>query len=121
VGCAYFGFIDTDLVRASYAQSSTEAMNRNTPAFLRNPAPLSTAVDAIERGIQRRAPRLWAPRWVGAAIALRGLIQPLTERRILSDPAALSEGIRLAEQASAESAEFDPQLGVAAQALSDQR
>ena len=119
VGCAYFGFIDTDLVRASYAQPSTEAMNRNTPAFLRNPAPLSTAVDAIERGIQRRAARLWAPRWVGAAIALRGLIQPLTERRILSDPAGLSEGMRLAEQASAESAELDPLLGVAAQVLSD--
>jgi NAD(P)-dependent dehydrogenase (short-subunit alcohol dehydrogenase family) len=121
VGCAYFGFIDTDLVRASYAQPSTEAMNRNTPAFMRNPAPLSVAVDAIEKGVRERAARVWAPRWVGIAIALRGLLQPLTERRILSDSAALGEGMRLAEQASAESAEFDPLLGVAAQALREDR
>jgi NAD(P)-dependent dehydrogenase (short-subunit alcohol dehydrogenase family) len=117
VGCAYFGFIDTDLVRASYAQPSTEAMNSRVPGFLRNPAPLSTAIDAIEKGIETRAARVWAPRWVGAAIALRGALQPLTERRILSDTAGLAEGLRLAEQASAESAELDPLLGVSAQAL----
>ncbi len=77
VGCAYFGFIDTDLVRAAYAQPATEAVNRQTPAFLRDPAPLSTAVDAIERGIERRSARVWAPRWVGTALALRGLVQSL--------------------------------------------
>src|SRR5271165_3540272 len=64
VGCAYFGFIDTDLVRAAYAQPSVELLNRQIPAFLRNPAPLSTAIDAIERGIERRAGRVWSPRWV---------------------------------------------------------
>ncbi len=117
VGCAYFGFIDTDLVRASYAQPSTEAMNSRVPGFLRNPAPLSTAIDAIEKGIETRAARVWAPRWVGAAIALRGALQPLTERRMLSDTAGMAESMRLAEQASAESAELDPLLGVAAQAL----
>ena len=52
VGCAYFGFIDTDLVRAAYTQPSVELLNRDTPGFLRNPAPLSSAIDAIERGIR---------------------------------------------------------------------
>lgn len=117
VGCAYFGFIDTDLVRAGYAQRSTELLNRQSPGFLRNPAPLSSAIDAIERGIERRSARLWAPRWVGAAIALRGIIQPLTERRIMRDPAALNEAMRLADPASGEVPEQDPLLGVAAQAL----
>ncbi len=117
VGCAYFGFIDTDLVRAGYSQASAEVLNRQSPGFLRNPAPLSSAVDAIERGIERRAPRLWAPRWVGAAIALRGLIQPLTERRILRDPAALSEAMRLADPASGNVPEADPLLGVSPQAI----
>ncbi len=115
VGCAYFGFIDTDLVRAAYAQASTEAVNRQTPAFLRNPAPLSSAVNAIERGIERRSARVWAPRWVGTALALRGLIQSLTELRIKRDPAALDEAMRLADQPSA--AEHDPLLGVAADVL----
>jgi NAD(P)-dependent dehydrogenase (short-subunit alcohol dehydrogenase family) len=117
VGCAYFGFIDTDLVRASYAQRSTELLNRQSPGFLRNPAPLSSAVDAIERGIERRSARLWAPRWVGAAIALRGLIQPLTERRIMRDQAQLSEAMRLADPASGNLPEQDSLLGVAAQAI----
>jgi NAD(P)-dependent dehydrogenase (short-subunit alcohol dehydrogenase family) len=117
VGCAYFGFIETDLVRASYAQPSTELLNRQAPGFLRNPLPLSRAIDAIERGIERRAARLWAPRWVGAVIALRGILQPLTERGILRNSAELSEAMRLADPASGGIAEQDPLLGVAAQAV----
>ncbi|MGA7704487.1 MAG: short-chain dehydrogenase/reductase [Solirubrobacteraceae bacterium] len=118
VGCAYFGFIDTDLVRASFAQPSTQGVRRNSPGFLSKPAPVSTAVDAIERGIERRSARLWAPRWVGPMIALRGLIQPLTERRLLSDQEGLRESI-LASEASRETATQDPLLGVAMQAVSE--
>jgi NAD(P)-dependent dehydrogenase (short-subunit alcohol dehydrogenase family) len=117
VGCAYFGFIDTDLVRAAYAQPATEAVNRQTPAFLRNPAPLSTAIDAIERGIERRSPRVWAPRWVGTALALRGLVQSLTELRTRRDAAALSDAMRLADEVSPTMPEPDPLLGVASQVL----
>ncbi|HTZ62560.1 MAG TPA: short-chain dehydrogenase/reductase [Solirubrobacteraceae bacterium] len=117
VGCAYFGFIDTDLVRAAYAQPATEAVNRQTPAFLRNPAPLSTAIDAIERGIERRSPRVWAPRWVGTALALRGLVQSLTELRTRRDAAALSDAMRLADEVSPTMPEPDPLLGIAAEAL----
>jgi NAD(P)-dependent dehydrogenase (short-subunit alcohol dehydrogenase family) len=117
VGCAYFGFIDTDLVRASFAQSSTGALNNRSPGFVSNPIPLSQAVDTIERGIEQRAARLWAPRWIGVAIALRGILQPLTERRILRDPAALTEAMRLADPASGNAPEADLQLGVAAQAI----
>jgi NAD(P)-dependent dehydrogenase (short-subunit alcohol dehydrogenase family) len=116
VGCAYFGFIDTDLVRASFSQSSTRAMTDGTPAFIRNPAPLSKAVDAIETGIERRAARLWAPRWVGPMLLLRGLLQPLTERQILKDGDRLREGIRAAET-SQETSTQDPLLGVAMQAV----
>ncbi|HEX4364553.1 MAG TPA: short-chain dehydrogenase/reductase [Solirubrobacteraceae bacterium] len=82
VGCAYFGFIDTDLVRASYAHASTRAMMADLPGFVARPAPLADAVDAIERGIARRSARLWAPRYVGGALALRGIVQPLAELRM---------------------------------------
>ncbi len=117
VGCAYFGFIDTDLVRASFAQPSTQNMRSSTPSFVRNPAPVSKAVDAIEQGIERRSARLWAPRWVGPMIALRGLLQPFTERQLLKDPERLRESIR-ASEASQETATPDPLLGVAMQAVS---
>src|SRR5690606_25506744 len=55
VGCAYFGFIDTDLVRASFAHPSTKVAQGAMPGFVRRPVPLSVALDAIERGVERRA------------------------------------------------------------------
>ncbi len=48
-------------------------------------------------------------------LTLRGILQPLTERRILSDPDALSAGIR--EVAARGSDDLDPLLGVAANVL----
>ncbi|HTR89965.1 MAG TPA: short-chain dehydrogenase/reductase [Solirubrobacteraceae bacterium] len=117
VGCAYFGFIDTDLVRASYSQRPVEVLNDASPAFMRNPAPLSSAVDAIERGIERRSPRLWAPRWVGAAIVLGGLLQPLTERRILREQDRLAQAMSLVDPASGNVPDADPLLGISAQAI----
>jgi NAD(P)-dependent dehydrogenase (short-subunit alcohol dehydrogenase family) len=116
VGCAYFGFIDTDLVRGAYAQSPTKLMNKGTPAFIRKPAPLSSAIDAIERGIERRSARVWAPRWVGPMITLRGVVQPLIERRVLRDPGVIGEALRLAD-AAREAGAQDAVLGVAAQAI----
>jgi NAD(P)-dependent dehydrogenase (short-subunit alcohol dehydrogenase family) len=120
VGCAYFGFLDTDLVRAGFAHSSTGLMMREGPGFITRPAPLSAAIDAIERGIERRSARVWAPRWVGPMLLLRGALQPLLERGIERSP-QLAEALRLADPATAgageEIANQDPLLGVAAEAI----
>jgi hypothetical protein len=45
-----------------------------------NPVPLSRAIDAIERGVERRSRRVVAPAWVGAVLPLRMLVQPLVDR-----------------------------------------
>jgi NAD(P)-dependent dehydrogenase (short-subunit alcohol dehydrogenase family) len=82
VGCAYFGFIDTDLVKASFSHPSTQALTAVMPGFVARPAPLDAALDAIERGVARRSARVWAPRFVGGALALRGVLQPLSEWRV---------------------------------------
>jgi NAD(P)-dependent dehydrogenase (short-subunit alcohol dehydrogenase family) len=116
VGCAYFGFLDTDLVRAAFAEPSAQAMTDRLPGFIRNPAPLSKAIDAIERGIERRSARVWAPRWIGPMLALRGILQPLAERQSLANSEQLSDAMRVAEE-SHESADDDPLLGVAAKAI----
>ena len=116
VGCAYFGFIDTDLVRASFSQPSAEALTAKLPSFIRNPAPLSKAIDAIERGIERRSARLWAPRWVGAMLYARGLLQPLSERAALRNSGQLAAAMR-ASETSGEAQAQDPLLGVSAQAI----
>ncbi len=121
VGCAYFGFLDTDLVRAGFAQPSVKAMTGQMPAFIGNPAPLSQAIDAIERGVERRSARVWAPRWVGPMILLRGALQPLLEKGVQRS-AELPEALRLADpSAGGPGAETirkqDPLLGVAAEAI----
>jgi signal transduction histidine kinase len=77
VGVAYFSWIATDLVAAGDEH----------PAFvyfrsqLRGPAgrtyPLSHAVNAVERGIRRRAKRVVAPGWVRALLATRGVADAL--------------------------------------------
>jgi len=82
VGCAYFGFIDTDMVRDALAHPSTTAMLGLLPSFVRRPVPVDRAVDAIERGIRGRRARVWAPRYVGLALPPRGWLQPLTEARV---------------------------------------
>ena len=114
-GCAYFGFIDTDLVRGSFEHPSTKAMEGIMPAAIRRAVPLSAAVDAIERGIQRRSGRLWAPRFVGGALAIRGVMQPLTELRAKRSP-DLREALRLADPANGGLEGQDPELGVSAAA-----
>ena len=120
IGCAYFGFLDTDLVKAAFAQPSAEAMTGSLPGFIRNPAPLSKAIDAIERGIERRSARVWAPRWLGPMLLARGIMQPLSEWNTLRNSDKLAEAIRLAANAN-ETGDQDALLGVAAQALTDDR
>jgi NAD(P)-dependent dehydrogenase (short-subunit alcohol dehydrogenase family) len=117
VGCAYFGFIDTDLVRASFSLPTTKRLNESLPGFLTTPAPLSSAIDAIERGVDRRAFRVYAPRWVAATRVLRGVSQPLTEWQTMRDP-RLGESIAMSDS-SGEAAGHDPVLGVAAHALEE--
>jgi NAD(P)-dependent dehydrogenase (short-subunit alcohol dehydrogenase family) len=115
VGCAYFGFIDTDLVRAGFEEPSTQVMRREMPGFLTKTAPLSKAVDAIENGVERRAARVWAPRYVGPILALRGILQPLTERRAMRS-SHLAEALRLADPEQGGGERDDPLLGTSAAA-----
>ena len=114
-GCAYFGFIDTDLVKASFQHPSTKAMEGLMPRFTRRSVPVSAAADTIERAIERRSGRAWAPRFVGPALALRGIIQPLTEWRVMRSR-KLAEALQLADPAHGGLDGQDPVLGVAASA-----
>lgn len=114
-GCAYFGFIDTDLVRGSFEHPSTKAMEGMMPGFIRRSVPVSVAADTIERAIERRSARAWAPRFVGGALALRGVLQPLTELRAMRSR-DLPEALRLADPANGALEGQDPVLGVAASA-----
>jgi NAD(P)-dependent dehydrogenase (short-subunit alcohol dehydrogenase family) len=115
VGCAYFGFIDTDLVRASFAHPSSQVLKDTLPSFVSKPAPLSQAIDAIERGVTRRSARVWAPRYVGGVLALRGVLQPLTELQMRFNR-DLPRALELADPARGGVSDQHSELGVAADA-----
>lgn len=98
-GCAYFGFIDTDMVREGFAHPSTRLMLPMLPSFARRAVPVQRAVDAIERGVRDRRARVWAPRYVGLALAARGWMQPLLERRLMRSQ-KVAEAVRLTGDAA---------------------
>ncbi len=94
VGVAYFGFIDTDMVsRGLQTRAAEQAPGRRRSVA--KPVPLSHAIDAIERGVQRRSRHVTAPRWVPAVLASRMLLQPLIERGLRG---GLSETLELARE-----------------------
>jgi NAD(P)-dependent dehydrogenase (short-subunit alcohol dehydrogenase family) len=115
VGCAYFGFIDTDLMRASLAHPSSQMLKDTLPSFVLTPAPLSAAVDAIQRGVARRSARVWAPRYVGPALALRGILQPLSELRMRLYR-GLPGALELADPGRGSLSNQHPELGIAVDA-----
>jgi NAD(P)-dependent dehydrogenase (short-subunit alcohol dehydrogenase family) len=115
VGCAYFGFIDTDLVRTSFAHPSSQILTGTLPKFISSPAPLSDAIDAIERGIKRRSARMWAPRYVGPALLLRGVLQPLSELQMRFNK-DLPRALELADPARGGVEDQHSELGVSGDA-----
>jgi NAD(P)-dependent dehydrogenase (short-subunit alcohol dehydrogenase family) len=94
VGVAYFGFIDTDMVSRGMQTRAAEQAPGRRRAIVK-PVPLARAVDAIERGVHRRSRRVTAPRWVGAVLPLRMLLQPLIDRGARS---GLTETLELARE-----------------------
>jgi NAD(P)-dependent dehydrogenase (short-subunit alcohol dehydrogenase family) len=78
VGVGYFAEIDTDMTSRGFGTRAAAALPR--AEFLSKVAPLDVALDALERGIARRARRIVAPRWVGPMLPLRMALQPLVDR-----------------------------------------
>jgi NAD(P)-dependent dehydrogenase (short-subunit alcohol dehydrogenase family) len=83
---AYFGFIDTEMVRRSIdAEPLSDEMMASIPAPLRKRLPPSAAGEAIVRGVERRRPRIIRPRRWALLSVLRGVIGPLTDARTERD------------------------------------
>ena len=104
VGVAYFGWVDTEMVRGAERQHGGFAKLR---ADLTGPAgrviPVGAAADAIVRGVERRARRVYAPRYVAALQRLRGVLGPLAERDALR---AVPDVDRITEDLVAERGPF---------------
>src|SRR5581483_4481292 len=78
VGVAYFAELDTDMVRQAFGTAAAKRMSESRFAG-RRVAPLEAGIDAIERGIARRARHVVAPRWVAPLLPMRMLAQRAVE------------------------------------------
>jgi NAD(P)-dependent dehydrogenase (short-subunit alcohol dehydrogenase family) len=105
-GVAYFGFVDTKLVQDAFAKPATARLEETVPAFLLKRITPAEAGASVVRGIEERAPRTFAPKYWRYISALRGLINPLFDKRADSDP-RVREAIQSAEALSEASAAGD--------------
>jgi NAD(P)-dependent dehydrogenase (short-subunit alcohol dehydrogenase family) len=86
---AYFGWVDTKMVQDAVAANG-DRMQQNLPEFLRKRITPDQAGAAVVRGIEERAPRIFAPKWWRYVSAFRGLINPLLDGRMDSDRRVLA-------------------------------
>lgn len=78
---AYFGFIDTEMIREGFAGDIGQRFEDTFPGVLRKKLTPANAGSAIRTGIERRAPRIIAPgRWRIFSV-LRGVLNPGLDRR----------------------------------------
>lgn len=82
---AYFGFIDTQMVRDAFTDPVAQHFWESFPTFMTRRLPPSAAGEAIVRGIERRSPRIIAPRWWRVYSVLRGVVNPLIDARLERD------------------------------------
>jgi NAD(P)-dependent dehydrogenase (short-subunit alcohol dehydrogenase family) len=94
VGVGYFAEFDTDMTSRGFGTEAAARLQRGLPQRV---APLHIAIDAIERGIERRSRRVFAPAWVGLALPARMLIQPVVDRATRANVAAALEIARTEE------------------------
>jgi NAD(P)-dependent dehydrogenase (short-subunit alcohol dehydrogenase family) len=78
---AYFGFVDTEMVRQGFEerQRLRGTDEELLPEFLRRRITPEQAGIAVARAIERRRPRVIAPRWWTAASVLRGVLGPVMD------------------------------------------
>jgi NAD(P)-dependent dehydrogenase (short-subunit alcohol dehydrogenase family) len=74
VGVGYFAEIDTDMTSRGFGTDAAAELSRRIRGSSRV-APLRVAIDAVERGIDRRARRVVAPRWVAGLLPARMVAQ----------------------------------------------
>jgi NAD(P)-dependent dehydrogenase (short-subunit alcohol dehydrogenase family) len=78
VGVAYFASLDTDMTRRGFDTEAARALPA-TRKFI-HVAPLEVGIDALERGIARRARRIVAPRWMAPALPFRMVVQVVADK-----------------------------------------
>jgi NAD(P)-dependent dehydrogenase (short-subunit alcohol dehydrogenase family) len=83
---AYFGFIDTDMVRIGIDEDPlAEKLKEALPAVLRKRLTPAQAGETVARGIEKRAARIITPKRWAAFSALRGILNPLLDNYMVKN------------------------------------
>jgi NAD(P)-dependent dehydrogenase (short-subunit alcohol dehydrogenase family) len=82
---AYFGWVDTRMVKETFEKPGSGLLEEIAPAFMMKRITPPQAGAAVVKGIEERAPRIFAPRWWRYLSAIRGLMNPLLDRRMERD------------------------------------
>lgn len=83
---AYFGWVDTKLVQDAFAQETAQRVEKLTPKWLLKRISPEEAGAGLVRGIEDQAPRIFVPKWWRYPAALRGLLNPLLDKRMETEP-----------------------------------
>jgi NAD(P)-dependent dehydrogenase (short-subunit alcohol dehydrogenase family) len=79
VGCAYFSWIDTEMVRGADRHDFGAHLRGKLSGPFAKTYPVEEAADAVVRGMERRARWVVHPGWVRSMILLRGFLQPVAD------------------------------------------
>jgi NAD(P)-dependent dehydrogenase (short-subunit alcohol dehydrogenase family) len=90
VGVAYFGFIDTDMVRGADAHPSIGQLRANAVGPVAKTYPLAPVGKAVVEGMEKRSRWVVVPPWARALLVLRTALAPLIDRGSY-EPAAESD------------------------------
>jgi NAD(P)-dependent dehydrogenase (short-subunit alcohol dehydrogenase family) len=82
VGVAYFPYIDTPMVRDALGSPIGQDLWTRLTFPLNRLIPVDRAATAMVTGIERRARRVYTPRWVRAVLLLRGVLPRLVDRQM---------------------------------------
>lgn len=94
VGVAYYAELDTDMTSRGFATRAAARMPLGGHGHL-PVSPVEPAIDALERGICRRSRRIVSPRWVGALLPIRMVVQRVVElqaKRGLAETLEIARG-----------------------------
>jgi hypothetical protein len=83
---AYFGWVDTKLVQDAFAQESAGRVEKLSPKWLMKRISPEEAGAGLVRGIEEQAPRIFVPKWWRYVSAFRGLLNPLLDKRMETEP-----------------------------------
>jgi NAD(P)-dependent dehydrogenase (short-subunit alcohol dehydrogenase family) len=105
VGCAYFSWIDTEMVRGADEHRDFSFLRDGLKGPFAKTYPVSKAADAIVTGIERRSRWVVYPPWIRPLMLIRGLMPFLAEAQVAEKTPELErlsaeEAERLGERAS---------------------